>query len=212
VPPTPTLTRPRSPVPQPIPVSSRCYYTLFAQVSNVSMGTQHTLGLRSVRSTWCPSASPTVFTWLERAPPPGTVLMQSGPVGTAFSSFADFSFGGWQLAPTPHVLHRPTACWCGKCLRCLRGPLCSPFAFLCVCMVGLACRVQPVSTALPDTCRLQFTLDNSSWSFCQESFRLGPLAPGLHSVSLRCTNGSATSPVVTREWTVLSKSSYQLQV
>lgn len=69
-----------------------------------------------------------------------------------------------------------------------------------------------VSTSQPDTCRLQFSLDNSSWTHCRSSLRIGPLVPGRHSLSLRCTSGTLVSPSVTHQWTVLSQSSYQLQV
>jgi hypothetical protein len=67
-------------------------------------------------------------------------------------------------------------------------------------------------TAAADVCQLEYTVDESGWMPCALSLRLGPLDPGDHMLRVRCVANGARSPVTQWAWTVLSQSSYQLQV
>jgi hypothetical protein len=66
--------------------------------------------------------------------------------------------------------------------------------------------------AAADVCQLEYTVDESGWMPCALSLRLGPLDPGDHMLRVRCVANGASSPVTQWAWTVLSQSSYQLQV
>ncbi len=68
------------------------------------------------------------------------------------------------------------------------------------------------SSAVPGTTLFQYSLDGSSWAPCSATLRVGPLAPGPHSVSVRSSDGVTVSANKSVSWTVLSQSSYQLQV
>jgi hypothetical protein len=68
------------------------------------------------------------------------------------------------------------------------------------------------TTAAPGTTDFQYSLDGSSWCLCGPSLRVGPLAPGPHSLAIRASDGVTVSANATAMWTVQSQSSYQLQV
>ena len=69
-----------------------------------------------------------------------------------------------------------------------------------------------VTTAAPGTTDFQYSLDGSTWCLCGPSLRVGPLAPGPHSLAVRASDGVTVSANSTATWTVQSQSSYQLQV
>ena len=53
----------------------------------------HTVGVRASRHPSCPPASPALLSWFERSLPPGRVSIVAKPDLTAYSAFAEFSFG-----------------------------------------------------------------------------------------------------------------------
>ncbi len=67
-------------------------------------------------------------------------------------------------------------------------------------------------SASEDACHLQYSLNSSSWLECGTVLKLGPLPSGHHVLTVRCTNGVQVSASAVWTWTVLSQSSYQLQV
>ena len=60
------------------------------------------------------------------------------------------------------------------------------------------------STGHPRLVSLQYALDGRDWMACDTSFRVGPLAPGVHSVAVRAVDGSGTvfSPLARHTWQV----------
>lgn len=68
------------------------------------------------------------------------------------------------------------------------------------------------TTAWPGTTYFQYSLDGSTWTTCGPSLRVGPLSPGPHVLVARSTDGASVSANVSVAWSVLSQSSYQLQV
>lgn len=70
------------------------------------------------------------------------------------------------------------------------------------------------TTAAPGTVSFEYTLDGSSWAPTAASLRLGPLSPGPHALDVRSKSSDGTSVSANHSvvWTVLSQSSYQLQL
>ncbi len=68
------------------------------------------------------------------------------------------------------------------------------------------------STAAPGTVTFEYSLDGSSWAPTAATLQLGPLAPGPHTLVTRCTDGVSVSANQSAPWTILSQSSFQLQV
>ncbi len=131
-------------------------------MSNISLGLNHTVSMRTVRDSQCPSSGDHAqVSWFEPDLGAGTVTFTAAPVGVVFSSIANF---------------------------------------------GLS------STAGAGTTSFQYSLDGSSWTMCGASLRVGPLTPGPHVLFARSTDGAAVSNNVSVAWSVLSQSSYQLQV
>lgn len=68
------------------------------------------------------------------------------------------------------------------------------------------------TSAAPGTTTFEFTRDGSSWSPCGPVLKMGPLAAGPHTLTVRTSDGVSVSENRSVSWTVLSQSSYQLQV
>ena len=68
------------------------------------------------------------------------------------------------------------------------------------------------STSHPQQMMLQYALDGSAWIACDTSFRVGPLSPGYHNVTVRALDvtGATSSSIVVHEWTVESSSGSSL--
>jgi hypothetical protein len=68
------------------------------------------------------------------------------------------------------------------------------------------------ATAAPGTTFFMYSLDGSSWTPSGATLRVGPVSPGLHVLSVRCSDGSTVSANRSTAWTVLSQSNSVLQV